>query len=174
MYRMICWKLSVLSMASPKPGVSTTVNRSLTPRSSISTVDASNWTVFFFSNFSAALGTIRSVKYGKILSTLRTQTKTALFVLFLYENVPQYVLSKVSVFQHCRMPALVSAERLYLWGLGAWGQGFCDSITKACTKNRDDGRRVSKIVQNCATSFMDDPFVPISGIYNLKVSFTRI
>ena len=49
-------------MASPKPGVSTTVNRSLTPRSSISTVDASNWTVFFFSNFSAALGTIRSVK----------------------------------------------------------------------------------------------------------------
>jgi hypothetical protein len=59
---MICWKLSVLSMASPKPGVSTTVNRSLTPRSSISTVEASNWTVFFFSNFSAALGTIRSVE----------------------------------------------------------------------------------------------------------------
>lgn len=32
-------------MASPKPGVSTTVSRNLTPRSSISTVDASNLTV---------------------------------------------------------------------------------------------------------------------------------
>lgn len=33
-------------MASPKPGVSTTVRRNLTPLSSISTVDASNSTVF--------------------------------------------------------------------------------------------------------------------------------
>ena len=74
-------------MASPKPGVSTTrkkhnlelysyfamlllslffvfhkfyvpVKRNLTPRSSISTVDASSWTVFLI--FSAALGTRRS------------------------------------------------------------------------------------------------------------------
>lgn len=37
--------LSELSIASPKPGVSTTVSRSFTPRSSISTVDASNFTV---------------------------------------------------------------------------------------------------------------------------------
>ena len=42
MYLMICWKLSALSMASPKPGVSTTVSRSLTPLSSISTVLASS------------------------------------------------------------------------------------------------------------------------------------
>lgn len=32
-------------MASPYPGVSTTVKRSFTPRSSISTVEASIWTV---------------------------------------------------------------------------------------------------------------------------------
>lgn len=37
--------LSELSIASPKPGVSTTVSRNFTPRSSISTVDASNFTV---------------------------------------------------------------------------------------------------------------------------------
>lgn len=37
--------LSELSIASPKPGVSTTVSRSFTPRSSISTVEASNFTV---------------------------------------------------------------------------------------------------------------------------------
>lgn len=36
---------SWLLMASPYPGVSTTVRRSFTPRSSISTVDASIWTV---------------------------------------------------------------------------------------------------------------------------------
>lgn len=42
------WKISYQSwllMASPYPGVSTTVRRSFTPRSSISTVDASIWTV---------------------------------------------------------------------------------------------------------------------------------
>lgn len=37
--------LSELSIASPKPGVSTTVSRNFTPRSSISTVDASSFTV---------------------------------------------------------------------------------------------------------------------------------
>lgn len=47
MYSSIALKLSELSMASPKPGVSTTVKRSLTPRSSISTVDASSFTVCF-------------------------------------------------------------------------------------------------------------------------------
>lgn len=51
-------------MASPKPGVSTTVRRNLTPRSSISTVDASSCTVFLI--FSAALGTIRSVTNSKL------------------------------------------------------------------------------------------------------------
>uniref|UniRef100_A0A224XRG8 Uncharacterized protein n=1 Tax=Panstrongylus lignarius TaxID=156445 RepID=A0A224XRG8_9HEMI len=39
-------KLSVLLIASPNPGVSTTVRRNFTPLSSISTVDASNSTVF--------------------------------------------------------------------------------------------------------------------------------
>lgn len=39
--------LSVLSIESPYPGVSTTVSLSFTPRSSISTVDASNFTVWF-------------------------------------------------------------------------------------------------------------------------------
>lgn len=39
------WHQSWLLMASPYPGVSTTVRRSFTPRSSISTVDASIWTV---------------------------------------------------------------------------------------------------------------------------------
>lgn len=38
---------SVLSIASPYPGVSTTVKRNLTPFSSISTVDASNLTVWW-------------------------------------------------------------------------------------------------------------------------------
>lgn len=47
MYCNIALKLFELSMASPKPGVSTTVRRNLTPRSSISTVDASNFTVCF-------------------------------------------------------------------------------------------------------------------------------
>lgn len=37
---------SVLSIASPYPGVSTTVNLTFTPRSSISTVDTSIFTVF--------------------------------------------------------------------------------------------------------------------------------
>ena len=48
-----------LPMASPNPGVSTTVNLNLTPRSSISTVEASSWTVFLI--FSAAFATIRSI-----------------------------------------------------------------------------------------------------------------
>lgn len=47
MYSKMAPKLFELSMASPKPGVSTTVRRSLTPRSSISTVEASNLTVCF-------------------------------------------------------------------------------------------------------------------------------
>lgn len=38
--------LSVLSIESPYPGVSTTVSLNFTPRSSISTVDASNFTVW--------------------------------------------------------------------------------------------------------------------------------
>lgn len=42
---MISEKLSVLSIASPYPGVSTTVNRNLMPRSSISTVVGSSFTV---------------------------------------------------------------------------------------------------------------------------------
>lgn len=47
MYSKMAPKLFELSMASPKPGVSTTVRRSLTPRSSISTVEASSLTVCF-------------------------------------------------------------------------------------------------------------------------------
>ncbi|KAI9590451.1 hypothetical protein GQX74_008618 [Glossina fuscipes] len=58
MYSSMALKLSELSMASPKPGVSTTVSLNLTPRSSISTVEASNFTVCFC--FSIASGIIRS------------------------------------------------------------------------------------------------------------------
>uniref|UniRef100_A0A1A9VB10 Uncharacterized protein n=1 Tax=Glossina austeni TaxID=7395 RepID=A0A1A9VB10_GLOAU len=58
MYSSMALKLSELSMASPKPGVSTTVSLNLTPRSSISTVEASNFTVCFC--FSIASGMIRS------------------------------------------------------------------------------------------------------------------
>ena len=47
MYLMISLNESVLSMASPKPGVSTTVSLNLTPLSSISTVLESIWTVLF-------------------------------------------------------------------------------------------------------------------------------
>lgn len=47
MYSRIALKLSELSMASPKPGVSTTVSLNFTPRSSISTVDASSFKVCF-------------------------------------------------------------------------------------------------------------------------------
>lgn len=46
-YSRMALKLSELLMASPKPGVSTTVRRSFTPRSSISTVDASSFRVCF-------------------------------------------------------------------------------------------------------------------------------
>jgi len=51
---MISLKESVVSMASPNPGVSTTVSLSLTPLSSISTVFESIWTVRF--TLSAAVG----------------------------------------------------------------------------------------------------------------------
>ena len=47
MYLMISLNESVLSMASPKPGVSTTGSLNLTPLSSISTVLESIWTVLF-------------------------------------------------------------------------------------------------------------------------------
>lgn len=56
---MISWKLPELSMESPNPGVSTTVSLSLTPLSSISTVDASSCMVFLLI-LSAAEGITRS------------------------------------------------------------------------------------------------------------------
>lgn len=75
---------SVLSIASPKPGVSTTVKRNLTPRSSISTVEASSFTVWFafsekkkkvhmkkwINNLSISVGNNSAIKVhpGKFLS----------------------------------------------------------------------------------------------------------
>ena len=44
--------------------------------------------------------------------------------------------------------------------LGGGVQGFCDDRTKALVMKRvtdDWGRGGSKIIQNCVTSFMDDP-----------------
>ena len=87
---MICWKLSVLSMASPKPGVSTTVRRSLTPLSSISTVDASNLTVFF-EILSTASGTLRSGK--------QPQVSQAFFFRRFGGNVGEWTFRKIEFWQ---------------------------------------------------------------------------
>lgn len=66
MYSKMAPKLFELSMASPKPGVSTTVRRSLTPRSSISTVEASSLTVCFC--FSAEDRSLISKINGNVFS----------------------------------------------------------------------------------------------------------
>lgn len=65
---------SWLLMASPYPGVSTTVRRSFTPRSSISTVDASIWTV------------------RSIFSVKREKKKKELLVLFCFFYIQQLFL----------------------------------------------------------------------------------
>ena len=49
------------------------------------------------------------------------------------------------------------------YGLRGMGQGFCDdSIMVLVTKCMTRGEAELKIVQNCVTSFMDDPLQEIS------------
>ena len=53
--------------------------------------------------------------------------------------------------------------------VGGGGQGFCDDSTQALVIKRVTigGMGVSKIVQKCVTSFIDDPFMFFEIIFNL-------
>ena len=97
---------------------------------------------------------------AKIVNTLLTCN------LSIKSSFELYKKSKKKVISEQKFTSL-SLFKIYLFPFGAPKndvtarsrvcQGFCK-----CIKKRDDGWRVSKIVQSCVTSFMDNPLIMIN------------
>jgi hypothetical protein len=106
--------LSVLSIESPYPGVSTTVSLSLTPRSSISTVDASSFTVWCVFSVQKQTGSLTNVCYEASKSAAHNlQTKLITYLLHLELHVLDtdqlgkgYLLGLISPILILRQPSM--------------------------------------------------------------------